>query len=441
MRSITQHQQSQHIHKYEMTMEKIKQLNCQRLIIIINYCEGQYESIDSLFPRQYDHVVLVSRRKIIILIFLLPSQYRETTEGFCSFYSIPQQYQSLQIAQSYSHYKRLNKSMSVVKKGKFYEDYTLPQQLSRDLLNKLRKELLRYTLNEESDHQAYDSNPGSLSVTIQIVSPVLRSSTPRQIVKRMNDVMKYSRNTGVRRVEKRGKNSTKNPYDSQELVESFYCLTKVGIAQKKLERNAKITGLNLPSQDDRKSPLPRASPEERTRFFTKDRKESVKEKRRKAVAYVRAIALELKAVFRNSQAVHTTLRPHGTMSPVVLSARETHKEEYGFYSYTEQSGSASSSSTNSPEMEIRQRPQLSIPKIKLISAAGEYKEENEEKKTTDGPLGKLLTSRPRRNEKQRRYTAQNEGEKEVKATSTFLMNMERLAYDHVISCGKSKNAE
>ncbi len=333
-------------------------------------------------------------------------------------------------------------------KNKFYESYTLPQAVSKRLLTSVRKELLSYTLEEGSGRHTYDSKDLSMSVTIQIVSPVLRSTTPRQLVKRMNDAMRcptQSRNTGIMRGgDKRGKHHSKKFNSQDEFLETFHSLTKVGIGQKKLERNAKMTGLDLPAapvKNDQQSPLSQRlnTPTEMSRvhLFSKVKRCSPKEKRRNAVAYIRRIALELKATLRNPPAaIHLKPKQGVSLSPTLVPVACQRQQEDSYchscYSYTDQSGSASSSSTNSPEMEARQRPQLSIPKIRLISAAGNQSPATTAEEIKGDPIEKALKFFKKK-EKSRRFTAQHEGKNEVRATSTFLINMEKLAFEHVLS--------
>jgi len=272
----------------------------------------------------------------------------------------------------------------------------------------------------------------------------------------MNDAMKrpdtftniaQTRNPTPCRPEKKFRHPTKK-YDSQlQLLEqSFHSLNKVNIAQKKLERNAKLKGLEIKPEikEEQKLPISKLSPFEShqeaiNKFEASCEKcvqkpKNLKQKMRNAAAYTRAIGLHLKEILRPVPLPPKSRQPNSlspTLLPKTMPKREIKEYSKDYISFTDQSGSASSSSTNSPEVEIRQRPQV-IPMIKLIPACVEQENfASAESKSSDTIENTERLLDIKKKEKLRRHTEQHKIADEIKSTSTFLMNMERLAYDHV----------
>ncbi len=346
--------------------------------------------------------------------------------------------------------------------AKFYESYTFPKAPSRIALGNLRRLLFACALSDVNSAVSY-LDPASPAVTIRIETPVLRSSTPRQLVKRMNDVMKpnhYFRNSTTKG--RPGGNPLMKARCTrpQEEAEVPYRLTKMGVAQKKIEHHALVNGVLLePSlAEESKSAVP--SPSDHPLFqhrggealFGHSPVRTWKQRAKTALIYVRTVALDRKSQLRASAPV---VPKSANPSPVHkgLGGKLIGGEDYRSTYYAEQSGSASSSSTNSPESEGRLRPgTFGVPKIRLISAteiegktlpssadAGfkvdELKEESmmrlgpSEQGWGSSPLGKLTSNRKR--EKQRRLTGQ--AKTQAQFLSTFEISMERLAYEHVVN--------
>ncbi len=336
----------------------------------------------------------------------------------------------------------------------FYDAYTSPPPVSKAQLTCLRKRLFTSILSEvSSSSYAVSAEP---AVTIKIETPVLRSSTPRQIVKRMNDVMKpsssYFRNCSSK-MKARGmpKSTSRVHLRTQEVAEVPYSLTKLGIAQKKIEHHAMVHGVLLAPPSSEESKSTSASPREfapTLSLFRRHGQNSVqfghetartwKQRARLALTYTRTLGLERKRQLRGNtlSAVLPKSASHSFSPALVASTPMTGEDCRSLC--TEQSESASSSSTNSPEIEARQKPMmLSAPKIRLIAAAGrdEIKEEDQEQRADNAwassPLGKLISNRKK--EKPRRATIQTEVVRRAKCLATFEMNMEKLAFEHVLN--------
>ena len=328
--------------------------------------------------------------------------------------------------------------MSVTARVKFNDDKSRNSRIPKHLLDKTRKELLRYTLEESSDRNTYDSKSHSMSVQIQIVSPVLRSHTPRQIVKRMNDVMKYSPSRKCEAMA--GPLSVKKSQQDMKEKESFRSLKKVGIAQKKLQHHAQVTGADF-VQGNSQIETQHTSPDSaltspstftsKIREFFDKKSDSLRQRQKNALIYVRNLALDLKEKLRS-----TPVGYKATWSPTPHSSKLEQKKE-SYLSLCCPGAGIHSAVSKTPglsmEADKEDRQLSAMTKLKLIGTPVKRIENTENSSSKANSLHeKAGTPVLKRQEMQVRAGQQ----KEAKEHSTFFLNMEKLAFEHIVGANK-----